>query len=482
MIRYFNETLLMTTLVPVLLAGGSGTRLWPTSRESYPKQFVDLTGSGESLLQSSLKRSAVIPNACPWIIVTGEDYRFLVAQQAKDTDVLIGSILLEPLARNTAPAIALAAFEALTLHDSPKLFVQTSDHYIKDLDAFGRAISQAFQSIAPFILFGVKPTYPETGYGYIKCGKPQGNEFLVSSFKEKPDQETAEAYLQSANYLWNSGMFMLDAQAYLNALKTFEPSMYEACQKSYQNALSDLDFKRVDSDAFAESPSLSVDYAVLERIKNLHVIQYQGDWSDVGAWDAVASLSNQDKGTNTIQGDGLLLESSNTFIRAESRLVAGLGLENLVVIETRDAVLVADATKTQNVKDILDTLKIQNRNEATVHQKVHRPWGSYEILIAGNGFQVKQIIINSNASISLQLHQYRAEHWIVVEGQALVEIDEEEVTLTAGQSAYIPIAAKHRLTNLESDPLKLIEVQTGDYLGEDDIVRFEDLYNRSLNP
>jgi len=470
----------MTTLVPVLLAGGSGTRLWPTSRKSYPKQFVDLTGSGDSLLQSSLKRSAVMPNACPWIVVTGEDYRFLVAQQATEAGVSIGPILLEPSARNTAPAIALAAFEALALHDSPKLIVQTADHYIKDLNEFGKVIGQAFQSTAPFVLFGVKPTHAETGYGYIECGEAQGTEFLVSSFKEKPDLETAEIYLKSGNYLWNSGMFMLDAQSYLDALKTFKPSMHEACEKAYQNASSDLDFKRVDSDAFRKSESLSIDYAVMERIKNLHVIPYYGDWSDVGSWDAVTSLANQDEAGNAVQGDGVLLESSNTLIRAESRLVTGIGLKNLVVIETRDAVLVADATKTQRVKDLVDVLKSLSRKEAKEHQKMYRPWGSYETLVLGDRFQVKQIVVNPGASLSLQMHHHRAEHWVVVSGTAKVQVDEEIQMLTEDQSAYIPIGSKHRLTNPNRLPLTLIEVQSGGYLGEDDIVRLDDLYGRDV--
>jgi len=468
----------MTTLVPVLLAGGSGTRLWPTSRKSYPKQFVDLTGSGDSFLQSSLKRSAVMPNACPWIIVTGEDYRFLVAQQAKEAGVSTAPILLEPSARNTAPAIALAAFEALALHDSPKLLVQTADHYIKDLNAFGEVIGQAFQSTAPFVLFGVKPTHPETGYGYIECGEPHGNEFLVSSFEEKPDLETAEAYLKSGNYLWNSGMFMLDAQAYLDTLKTFEHSMYDACEKAYQNASRDLDFKRVDSEAFEKSPSLSIDYAVLERIKNLHVIPYLGDWSDVGAWDAVAGFANQDEVGNAIQGDGVLLESSNTLIRAESRLVTGIGLENLVVIETRDAVLVADATKMQHVKDLVEVLKTQGRKEATEHKKTYRPWGSYETLVLGDRFQVKQIIVNPGASLSLQMHHHRAEHWVVVSGTAEVQVDDEIQMLTEDESVYIPIGSKHRLTNPGRLSLTVIEVQSGGYLGEDDILRLDDVYGR----
>ncbi len=469
----------MTSLVPVLLAGGSGTRLWPTSRKSFPKQFVDLTGSGDSFLQSTLKRSAVMPNASAWIVVTGEDYRFLVAQQAKEAGISIGPILLEPSARNTAPAVALAAFEALALYDSPKLLVQTADHYIKDLKAFGKVIGQAFQSTAPFVLFGVKPTHPETGYGYIECGERLQDEFLVSSFKEKPDLETAEAYLKSGNYLWNSGMFMLDAQAYLDALKTFEPSMYEVCEKAYQNASSDLDFKRVDNETFGKSPSLSIDYAVMERIKNLQVIPYIGDWSDVGAWEAVTSLANQDEAGNMIYGDGVLLESSNTLIRAESRLVTGIGLENLVVIETRDAVLVADATKTQQVKNLVEVLTAQGRNEASEHQKMYRPWGSYETLVLGDRFQVKQIVVNPGASLSLQMHHHRAEHWVVVSGTAEVQVGEGIRMLTEDQSVYIPIGSKHRLTNPGRLPLTLIEVQSGGYLGEDDIMRLDDVYGRS---
>ncbi len=469
---------MMIPLVPVLLAGGAGTRLWPTSRKSYPKQFVDLSGTGDSFLQSALKRSKVMPSACPWIIVTGEDYRFLVAQQAKETGVSIGPILLEPSARDTAPAIALAAFEAIALHQSPKLLVQTADHYIKDLNAFGEVIGQAFQSVAPFVLFGVKSTHPETGYGYIELAEPQGNESIASSFIEKPDLETAEEFLKSGNYLWNSGMFMLDAQAYLDALKTFEPGIYGACKKAYQNASSDLDFKRVDRDAFEKSPSLSIDYAVMERVEHLNIIRYRGDWSDVGAWDAVATLANQDETGNAIQGDGVLLQSSNTFIRAESRLVAGIGLENLVVIETRDAVLVADATKTQYVKNLVEVLKSQNRKEATGHQKMYRPWGYYETLISGDRFQVKQIMVNPRASLSLQMHRYRAEHWVVVSGIAEVQIDDRIQMLTEDQSVYIPIGSKHRLTNPGELPLILIEVQSGSYLGEDDITRFVDIYGR----
>ena len=468
----------MTTLVPVLLAGGSGTRLWPTSRKSYPKQFVDLTGSGDSFLQSSIKRSRAIPDAAPWIIVTGEDYRFLVAQQANETEIKIGSILLEPIARNTAPAIALAALEALENHQSPKLLVQTADHYIQDLEAFGSVVREAFESNAPFVLFGVKPTRPETGYGYIECGAAESSAFLVKSFKEKPDLTTAESYLDAGNYLWNSGMFMLDAEAYLEALQEFEPEIFESCQRAYKNASSDLDFIRVDSSAFSESPCVSIDYSVMERLENLHVLPYQGDWSDVGAWDSVALLADQDAKGNAIQGDGVLLDSQNTFIRAESRLVTGVGLENLVVIETRDAVLIVDATKTQRIKELVDSLKSKNRKEATEHQKMCRPWGSYETLVLGERFQVKQIIVNPDASLSLQMHHHRAEHWVVVSGTAEVQVDNRIQMLTEDQSIYIPIGSKHRLTNRGKLPLTLIEIQSGGYLGEDDIVRFDDIYGR----
>lgn len=470
----------MASLVPVLLAGGSGTRLWPTSRESYPKQFVDLTGSGDSLLQSTLKRSRVMPHACPWIIVTGEEYRFLVAQQAKEANATIGPILLEPSARNTAPAIALAAFEALTLHDSPKILVQTADHHITELDAFGQVVHQAFQSTAPFVLFGVKPTHPEIGYGYIEFGELEGNAFLVSSFKEKPDKKTAEAYFKCGNYLWNSGIFMLDAQAYLDALKLFQPKIYHFCARAYQNASSDLDFKRVDRKAFEESPPLSVDYAVMERLDNLQVIPYLGDWFDVGAWDTVSYLTNQDHSGNAIQGDGVLLESTNTLIRAESRLVAGIGLENLIIVETHDAVLVAEASGAQNVKKLVDVLKSRGRKEATEHQKIYRPWGSYQRLILGERFQVKQIVVNPGSSLSLQMHHHRAEHWVVVSGTAEVRVGDEIQMLTEDQSIYIPIGTRHRLTNPGKLPLTLIEVQSGGYLGEDDIVRFQDSYGRTL--
>jgi len=472
----------MPVCVPVLLAGGSGTRLWPTSRQSFPKQFVDLTASGDSFLQSTLHRAAAMPEPAPWIIVTSENHRFLVAQQAQETGCAIGSILLEPTARNTAPAIALAAFEALTCYESPRLLVQTADHYIRDLDVFQAVAAQALQTQAPFVLFGVEPTHPETGYGYIEYRASEGATHPVSSFREKPDVAIATQFLESGNYLWNSGMFMLDASAYLEALAQFEPDVFEACQRAFKGAVEDLDFKRVDADAFSQSPSISIDYAVMERVTDLQVIPYRGDWSDVGSWDSVASLSSPDASGNATQGEAWLLDSQNTFVRAESRIVAGIGLENLVIVETRDAVLVADKHQTQQVKVLVDRLKSASRKEATEHQKMYRPWGSYETLVLGERFQVKQIVVNPGASLSLQMHHHRAEHWVVVSGTAEVQVGDTTQLLTEDQSVYIPIGDTHRLTNPGKLPLTLIEVQSGGYLGEDDIVRFDDVYGREAKP
>ncbi len=468
----------MTSLVPVLIAGGSGTRLWPTSRQSYPKQFVDLVDSGDSLLQSTLKRIDAMTNPAPWIIVTREDYRFLVAQQARETGNAVSSIILEPLARNTAPAITLAALEALSLYDTPRLLIQTADHYIKDLTAFGKMTTQAFDSSSPFVLFGVKPTRAETGYGYIQCGTKQGCEYAICSFTEKPDLKTADHYFRSGDYLWNSGMFMLDAKAYIKVIKKFEPLIYKACEEAHRKATNDLDFKRIDPEAFSTSPTASIDYAIMERVKNLVVIPYQGDWSDLGAWDSIAVTAKQDKCGNAVQGDGLLIDSFNTLVRAESRLVTGIGLKDLVIVETSDAVLVVDTTKTQSVKELVAKLNSQNRKVATDHQKVFRPWGCYEMLIRGDRFQVKQLIVEPGQSLSLQMHHYRAEHWVVVSGVAEVYLNEVITRLTEGQSIYIPTGSKHRLANREPSALVLIEVQSGEYIGEDDIVRFEDIYGR----
>ena len=468
----------MTDIVPVLLAGGSGSRLWPTSRQSYPKQFSDLTGGGCSLLQSSLKRVEGINGTRPWIVVTGDDYRFLVAQQMAESGYQKATILLEPAPRNTAPAVAIAALEAQSLYTDPFLLIQTADHLVRDVEAFAMAVADAAAAESPFILFGVEPTRPETGYGYIECGDKDHRTHHVASFKEKPNIETAKQYLAAGNFLWNSGMFLINARAYLEVLERLEPELLRACVAAHERAQDDLDFKRIDRASFEASPSISIDYAVMEKLDDLRVVPYSGDWSDVGAWDVVADVGAPDSEGNTIDGDGIVLNSRDSYIRAESRLVAGIGLNNLLVIETRDAVLVADRNSAQDVKQLVETLKDMGRPEATMHQKVYRPWGSYETLALGSRFQVKKITVNPAASLSLQMHHHRAEHWIVVSGTAEVEVGEKSQIMIEDESVYIPIGSKHRLTNPGKLPLILIEVQSGGYLGEDDIVRFDDVYGR----
>lgn len=466
-------------LVPVLLAGGSGTRLWPTSRESYPKQFVPLVDPEHSLLQLAAVRQRHLPNATGWIVVTGDDYRFLVAQQLAETGVSVDAIMLEPMAKNTAPAVALAALEACTRHADPMLLVQTADHLIQDVGALVASVELGFASGEGAVLFGVVPTRAETGYGYIEQGKALANGlYHVASFREKPDEVTATAYLESGRYLWNSGMFLLSAKLYLEQLAAFEPDMYACVEQAFRLSQDDLDFKRVAKEPFEKITGQSIDYAVMERLETAAVVPYTGDWSDVGAWDSVAQALPSDERGNQTQGDVHLLECTNTYVRSEQRLVGVLGLSDAVVVETRDAVLVAHRDRAQDVKQLVSALKHLGRPEGTVHQKVHRPWGSYETLVLGPRFQVKQIVVNPGASLSLQMHHHRAEHWIVVSGTAQVEVDKAEQLLTEDQSIYIPIGATHRLTNPGKVGLVLIEVQSGSYLGEDDIVRFTDVYGR----
>ena len=467
-------------LIPVLLAGGSGTRLWPTSRESYPKQFVQLVDPEHSLLQLAALRQKYIPNASGWIVVTGDDYRFLVAQQLAEIGVSVNSILLEPMAKNTAPAVALAAFEACARYSDPVLLVQTADHLIQDVNALAAAVEIGLDSQCKVVLFGVVPTRAETGYGYIEQGEARGNgAHHVVSFREKPNDAIAASYLESGRYLWNSGMFLLNASTYLERLATFEPEMYALTEAAFQGAEVDLDFKRVAKVPFAQIEGQSIDYAVMERLDDAVVVPFHGDWSDVGAWDSVAQALPSDDAGNQSQGDVHLIDCANTYVRSEQRLVGVLGVSDTIVIETRDAVLVAHRDRAQDVKQLVSELKHLSRPEGTVHQKVYRPWGSYEMLVLGPRFQVKQIVVNPGASLSLQMHHHRAEHWIVVSGTAQVEVDGREQLLTEDQSIYIPIGSTHRLTNPGKVGLVLIEVQSGSYLGEDDIVRFNDVYGRA---
>ena len=466
-------------LVPVLLAGGSGTRLWPTSRASYPKQFVPLVDPHQSLLQAAVQRQRALPEATGWIVVTGDDYRFLVAQQVAETWVPVDAIVLEPVAKNIAPAVALAALEALTRYADPVLLVQTADHLIQDVDAFVEAVRIGLESGLESVLFGVIPTRAETGYGYIEQGPEiSASVFAVASFQEKPDLETADGYVQSGQHLWNSGMFLLNAKAYVRHLAEFEPAMWALIEQGFQEASHDLDFKRIAKVPFEQITGQSIDYAVMERLQDAVVVPYAGDWSDVGAWDSVAHALVSDAHGNQSQGDAVLIDCSNTYVRSEQRLVGVVGVSDTVVVETRDAVLVTHRDRAQDVKQLVEYLKQQGRPEASLHQKVYRPWGTYETLVLGERFQVKQILVHPSASLSLQMHHHRAEHWIVVSGTAQVELDGQEQLLSENQSTYIPIGATHRLTNPGKVPLVLIEVQSGSYLGEDDIVRFNDVYGR----
>ena len=473
-------------ITPVLLAGGSGTRLWPLSRELFPKQFLPLTGK-DSLLQATLKRLDRLP-AEPCIVVCGEAHRFIVAEQMRDIDIQDARILLEPAGRDTAPAIAAAALEALHGSDKdPVLLVLPSDHVIADIDAF-ISVVQAGEAQAregQLVTFGIVPTEPATGYGYIQIKKPdeaaEQSVLPLLSFTEKPDAERAQEYLNKGDYYWNSGMFMFRAKDYLARLKLLAPAIYEACLQAHESARREADFIRLDEAAFKRSPSDSIDYAVMEKTEAAVVIPLDAGWSDLGSWDAVAQATGPDAQGNVEQGDVLSLDNHNCLLRSEQRLIAAIGLENIVVIETADAVLVAEQGQLQKVKTLVKQLKNDQREEAINHRKVPRPWGSYETLSAGSRFQVKRIVVKPGASLSLQMHHHRAEHWVVVHGTAEVHCDEQVLLLSENQSTYIPLGSKHRLVNPGTIALELIEIQSGSYLGEDDIVRFEDSYGRLQN-
>ena len=488
---------------PVILSGGSGTRLWPLSRELYPKQLLPLVGDN-SLLQETLLRlpeTSVDGNiqCSDPIVICNNEHRFLVAEQLREININPGKIILEPFGRNTAPALTLAA---LVAEGDALLLVLPADHAIADLDTFHRACATAahLANDGYLVTFGITPLKPETGYGYIRVGNEisandsTGNHFtayLIDQFVEKPDQPTAETYLSSGNYLWNSGMFMMKASVWLAQIERHEPGILAACDEAEKNGMKDLDFFRIEEKAFAKSPSNSIDYAVMEKACGAStpggneksetlaaVVSLDAGWSDVGAWSSLWEVGQQDSQGNVIKGDVKTHNVENSFVHAEHRFVAGIGLKDAVVVETADAVLVANKNNAQDVKQIVEWLKENNREERIVHRRVFRPWGSYEGVVAGPRFQVKRIVVNPGASLSLQKHQHRAEHWIVVSGTAQVTRNEEVFQLTANESTYIPIGAKHRLENPGKIPLEIIEVQSGDYLGEDDIVRFEDNYGR----
>lgn len=468
-------------IVPVLLAGGSGTRLWPLSREGYPKQFLKLTDQW-SLLQQTARRAAALPHAAAPILICNEAHRFLVAEQLRLANIHGAEIVLEPEGRNTAPAAAAACLIARERHGPDTLvFIMAADNLIANSGAFESAVGIA-TSIARegrLTTFGITPTRPETGYGYLRRGKalPAGG-FEVSAFVEKPNITLAKSYVESGEYLWNGGMFLFRAQSFLNELSRLDPAILEACTRAVTDAKRDLDFVRLDATAFKSARSDSIDYAVMEKTDKAALVPMDAGWDDVGSWAFLETLPRDSRG-NYMHGDVLIEDSDNTLVHSENRLVAALGIKDVVVIETKDAVLVASRNRTQDVKRIVARLKNERRPEAESHTVVHRPWGSYETIAISTRFQVKRIIVKPKQKLSLQMHHHRAEHWIVVCGTARVTCAEREFLLAENESTYIPLGAQHRLENPGSIPLELIEVQSGSYLGEDDIVRFNDVYGRA---
>ena len=464
-------------LQAVLLSGGSGTRLWPLSREAYPKQFLPLVGE-DTMLQATWRRVAPVAGAAP-IVVAGEDHRFLVAEQLRQVGVAAASILLEPVGRNTAPAIAAAALQAMADGDDPLLLVLPSDHVVRDAEAFRVAVQEASAAAdaGALVTFGIVPTAPETGFGYIQAEAGEGVR-KVLRFVEKPDAATAQSYLDAGGYYWNSGMFLFRASRYLGDLARFRADILDGARAAFDAARRDGDFVRLAADAFAATPAESIDYAVMERTDAAMVLPVDIGWNDVGSWSALWDVAERDAAGNAHHGDVIAVDSRNSYAWSR-RLVALVGVDDIVVVETDDAVLVARKDKVQQVKDVVTQLKREQRSQAALHREVHRPWGSYDSIDTGPRFQVKRIKVKPGAQLSLQSHTQRAEHWIVVSGTARVTRDHDVFELHANQSTYIPIGAKHRLENPGSEVLELIEVQSGDYLGEDDIVRYEDVYGRS---
>ena len=474
-------------LTPVILSGGAGTRLWPLSRELYPKQLLALTGE-RTMLQQTALRLAGIPATGP-VVVCNEAHRFLVAEQLRQLKVDPRAMVLEPAGRNTAPAIALAALAALkraatdTVDPDPTLLVLPADHVIRDVPAFQQAVRVAQTAAAEgkLVTFGIVPNTPEVGYGYIQMGAVAGQLAgirQIARFVEKPPLERAKEFLKSGDYLWNSGMFMFRASRYLQELERFAPQIAKVCRSAFDNAQTDLDFVRVDAKTFEQCPSDSIDYAVMEKTSDAVVVPLDAGWSDVGSWAALHEASNADGHGNVSRGDVISEDSDGCYLYSESRLVAAVGLSNHVVVETKDAVLVAPKSRVQDVKKLVARLKEAGRYEHSLHREVFRPWGSYDSIENGDRFQVKRLKVKPGATLSLQMHHHRAEHWIVVSGTARITRGEEVFLLEENQSTYIPIGVKHRIENPGMIPLHIIEVQSGSYLGEDDIVRFDDRYGR----
>jgi mannose-1-phosphate guanylyltransferase/mannose-6-phosphate isomerase len=469
---------------PVILSGGAGTRLWPLSRAAYPKQLLPLVSERTLLQETAARNLSDVGFAAP-LLICNEDHRFLVDEQLRQVAIEPQAILLEPIARNTGPAIAAAALWLLARDPDALMLVQPSDHVVADTEAFHRAVMQGIAAAhaGRLVTFGVKPTRPDTGYGYIQAGGALASADGVQSvdrFVEKPNRETAERFLSDGNFLWNSGIFLLSARAYLDELARINPAMLAACERAMQTGEEDLTFFRLDRAAFAEAPSLSIDHAVMEHTNRAAVVPVDMAWSDVGSWHALRDIGNTDGDGNVLQGDVLAEKVTNSYIRSsEGRLVAAVGLDNVVIVATDDAVLVADADSAAQVSGLVTTLRQRNRSEPDQHTTGYRPWGNYRTVDAGDRFQVKRITVKPGGKLSLQKHYHRAEHWVVVHGTAIVQRGEERMIVRENESVYIPIGTEHRLENPGRLPLQLIEVQSGPYLGEDDIVRVADSYGRA---
>jgi mannose-1-phosphate guanylyltransferase/mannose-6-phosphate isomerase len=473
-------------LVPVILSGGAGTRLWPLSRELYPKQFLPLVGE-RTMIQETALRTAGLPGITGPVVVCNEAHRFLVAEQLRDAGFAPATILLEPAGRNTAPAVAVAALAALargaregTTAPEPLLLVLPADHVLTDLAAFRRAVTEAIPAAREgrFVTFGVVPTHPETGYGYIRQGGRDGAARPVAEFVEKPDKARAKGFVESGDYFWNSGMFLLPARGYLEELGRLDPAMAAACRRAFESAATDLDFVRLDKMAFESCRADSIDYAVMEKTSRASVVPLAAGWSDVGSWAALKDALASDASGNVTRGDVVAEDATGCLLYSTDRLVAAVGLEDHVVIETKDAVMVAPKSRVQDVKRLVERMKKEGRSEPGLHREVFRPWGSYDSVDAGPRFQVKRLSVKPGAKLSLQKHAKRAEHWVVVKGTARITRDHEVFDLAENESTYIPIGAVHRIENPGNELLQIIEVQSGSYLGEDDIVRIEDTYGR----
>jgi len=489
----------MTQVLPVILCGGSGTRLWPLSRSGFPKQFLVLSGDGsnQSLFQQAIQRIHSVADESfslgQTVIVTNEEHRFLALDQLREMQSISATLLLEPSGRNTAPALTLAALYAQEQGHDPILAVTPADQTVTNPAAFTVALAKAIgiAQEGSIAILGITPSAPETGYGYIKTqvskSEGQSGEYIVECFVEKPDAQTAKKYLEEGGYFWNGGMFVLKASVWLAALEAYRPDIMEATHKSWKakttDASGDAVFVRPEKNLFNAIPSESIDYAVIEKCPNsnfpIKMVELDAGWNDLGAWDAVWQVGQQDEQGNVTSGDTLLANSKNSLVHASSRLVSAVGVENLIIVETADAVLVADRKNSQDVKNIVGQLEAQKREEKNLHRKVSRPWGWYDSVDEGERFKVKRIQVKPGASLSLQMHHHRAEHWIVVKGTAEITNGDQVIILTENQSTYIPQGQTHRLANPGSSPLEIIEVQSGSYLGEDDIVRFEDTYGRS---